>query len=313
MKTVIVTGATGHLGRYVVDELARAGFDVVAASRAGGLPPPPFGAGAPARIRTLMLDVAGDGAVAALADALATPAAIVHLAAWHPPATAASTAADRRGLLETNVLGTQRVLDAARARDVDVVVYASSFEIYGLPTRPDPVTEDDPTQPMTDYGATKLAGEDHLRAFAAESGRRAVALRLPAVYGPGERVARALPNFLRRVAAGERPVIHGDGSDRRDQIHARDAARAIACALAGGATGAYNISDGVPHAIADLARMALQVAGLDGEPERRPAEKPRVDFHMRIDKARRELGFSPLIALADGMAEELAWLRSTGI
>ncbi len=216
-KTVIVTGATGHLGRYVVDELARAGFDVVAASRGGAVPPPPFGAVAPAPVRTLALDVADDGAVAALAAALATPAAIVHLAAWHPPATAASTAADRRGLIETNVLGTQRVLDAARARDVDVVVYASSFEIYGLPTRPGPVAEDDPTQPMTDYGATKLAGEDHLYAFAAETGRRAVALRLPAVYGPDERVARALPNFLRRVAAGERPVIHGDGTDRRDR------------------------------------------------------------------------------------------------
>ena len=137
-----------------------------------------------------------------------------------------------------------------------------------------------------------------------------MALRLPAIYGPGERVARALPNFLRRVAAGERPVIHGDGGDQRDQIHARDAARAIACALAGGATGAYNVSDGVPHAIVDLARTALAVAGLGGEPERRPAEKPRLDFHMRIDKAHRELAFTPAVTLNDGMAEQLAWLRA---
>jgi nucleoside-diphosphate-sugar epimerase len=249
--------------------------------------------------------------VAELADALPASAAIVHLAGWHPPATAASTAADRRELIETNVCGTQRVLDAARARgDVDVVVYASTFEIYGIPARPGAVSEEDPTSPVTDYGATKLAGEDHLLAFAAETGIRAVALRLPAVYGPGERVSRALPNFLRRVAAGERPVIHGDGADRRDQIHARDAARAFACALAGGATGAYNVSDGVPHAIIDLAQTAMTVAGLDGSPDRRPAEKPRLDFHMRIDKARRELGFTPAITLADGMAEQLAWLRA---
>ena len=88
MRTVIVTGATGHVGRYVVDELARAGFDVVAAARSGAVPRPPFGA-APVSVRTLPLDVADDAAVAVLADALVPGAAIVHLAGWHPPATAA--------------------------------------------------------------------------------------------------------------------------------------------------------------------------------------------------------------------------------
>jgi UDP-glucose 4-epimerase len=310
MKTVIVTGATGHVGRYTVDALARAGFDVVAASRSGAVPAPPFGS-APAAVRTLALDVADDSAVALLADALVPGAAIVHLAGWHPPATAASTGADRRALIETNVLGTQRVLDAARLNGaLDVVVYASTFEIYGVPDRPGAVTEDAPTHPITDYGATKLAGEDHLFAFAAESGLRAVALRLPAVYGPGERVARALPNFIRRVAAGERPVIHGEGLDRRDQIHARDAARAIAGALAGGETGAYNVSDGAPHTIWELAETAMRAAGLPGAPERRPAQKPPLDFHMAIDRARQALGFAAAVALADGVAEQLAWVRA---
>jgi nucleoside-diphosphate-sugar epimerase len=311
---VVVTGATGHLGRYVVDELARTGHDVVAVSRRGQLPDRPFGAPAPATetsVHSCAADLTDDRAVDVLAAALSGASGLVHLAAWHPPATAASTAADRRALIEGNVLGTQRVLDAVRAAGgVPVVVYASTFEVYGAPPRPGPVDEDCPPSPVTDYGATKLAGEDHLFAFAAEEGVRTLALRLPAIYGPGERVSRALPNFLRAVARGDRPVVQGDGRDRRDQVHGRDAAWAFVEALQRGPGGAYNVSDGAPHTILELAETALRVAGMTGGPERRPAAKPPLDFHMNIDKARRDLGFRPAISLESGMAQQLAWLRT---
>jgi UDP-glucose 4-epimerase len=310
MTKVVVTGATGHVGGYVVDRLARLGCEVVAASRAGRLPAPPFGALGPAPgVRALSLDVARDAAVDVLAAEL-EGAALVHLAGWYPPATAASSPADRRVLLDVNVLGTQRVLEAARrCRRVEVVVYASTFEVYGPPSAPGPVTEETRPMPVNDYGVTKLAGEDYLFAFAAEQGTRAISLRLPAVYGPGEVVSRALPNFLRAVSRGTRPVVYGDGGDERDQIHAADSALAVERALFTSAAGVYNAADGARHTILDLARTAMQVAGMSGEPERRPAEKPRVDFHMSIEKARRDLGFTPEVTLAAGMEEELRWLR----
>jgi nucleoside-diphosphate-sugar epimerase len=137
-----------------------------------------------------------------------------------------------------------------------------------------------------------------------------VAMRLPAIYGPGERTPRALPNFLRAVARGERPVVYGDGADLRDQIHVRDAASAIALAVGGSAEGIFNVADGAPHSIIELARVALSLAGLGGEPEFRPRAKPRRDFHMRIERARAELGYAPAIALQAGMAEELAWITA---
>lgn len=288
---IVVTGATGHLGRAL--SLALRDHDVVAASRTGAL----------------AIDLTDDACVDALADALGPEVALVHLAAWHPPATASTSPADRRRLIDTNVLGTLRALDAGRIAGVRSVVYASSFEVYGDPTT-SIVAEAHRTYPRTDYGATKLSGEHHLAAFAYEQSVRTVVLRMPAIYGPGETTSRALPNFLRQVARSERPVIFGDGLDQRDQLYVDDAASAIVAALDRG-EGVYNIADGEAHTIEAIARMAMSVAALDGEPERRPREKARVDFHMSIDRARAELGFAPRVALEEGMRLQLASIRAS--
>jgi nucleoside-diphosphate-sugar epimerase len=310
LRKVVITGATGHLGSYASQRLAERGLEVVALSRSGALPAVPFEQTRPGNVRGLALDLEEDAAVESLRAELGGGVALVHLAAWHPPATAATTPEDRRRLLACNVLGTMRALEAARLATVESVVYASSFEVYGVPEQNGPVTEEARLNPVTDYGATKLSGEDHLLAFAYEQKTRVVALRLPAVYGPGEKTSRALPNFLKQVARGERPSIFGSGADLRDQLHARDAALALERALLSEATGIFNVADGAPHSILELARTALEVAGMAGEPRREPSQKARYDFHMDIGKVRRELGFEPSVTLATGMREQLAWLRA---
>ncbi|MCA9606305.1 MAG: NAD(P)-dependent oxidoreductase [Myxococcales bacterium] len=294
---VVITGATGHLGRAVVAALA--GPSVIAVSRSGATVGHAPG---------LSCDVSEESSVAILRGVLGPDVVLVHLAAWHPPATASTTPEDRRRLLDTNVLGTMRVLDAARGGNVARVVYASTFEVYGAPGE-GAIDETHRTYPRTDYGATKLAGEHHLAAFAYEEGGvRTVALRMPAIYGVGERTPRALPNFLAEVRDGARPVIFGDGEDLRDQLHVRDAAAAVVCALERG-DGAYNVADGARHSIAELARLAMKVGQLEGEPRFEARVKRRLDFHMSIDGARAELGFTPRVVLEDGMAEQLDWLR----
>ena len=287
---IVVTGASGHLGGVFCAQAALAGHDVVAPSRA-------------------VADVTQESAVDALAAELGPDVALVHLAAWHPESTASTGPEQRRRLLESNVQGTMRVLEAARRAGARAVVYASTFEVYGdVDDRP--ITESSRLQPLTDYGATKLSGEDHLISFGYEQKTRVVALRMPAIYGPGEKTPRALPNFLKAVAAGALPEIHGDGSDLRDQLHVRDAALALRLALERDASGIFNVADGAEHSIRELALLAVELAGLDGAPLERPRVKPRRDYHMSIDKARRELGFEPAVTLRDGMAEELAWLRA---
>lgn len=309
MKAV-VTGATGHVGRYAVDALVRAGYEVVAVSRSGQVPELPFGrAERSGVVRGLAVDVTEDSAVSLLAPELSSASVLVHLAAWHPEQTASTGAGERRVLIECNVHGTMRALEAARQSSVSAVVYASTFEVYG-DVQESPITESTRLTPITDYGATKLSGEDHLLAYAYEEKKRVVALRMPAIYGPGEKTPRALPNFLGAVARGELPTLQGDGSDLRDQLHVADAAHAILLAARGEAQGIFNISDGRGHAIRELAEVALKAANIPGSPRQVERAKPRRDYHMSIEKARRELGFEPQVTLELGMAEQLAWLRS---
>ena len=128
MKAV-VTGATGHVGRYAVDALVRAGYEVVAVSRSGAAPELPFGrAERTAVARGLAVDVMQDSAVGLLAPELSSESVLIHLAAWHPEQTAMTGSAERRRLIESNVHGTLRVLEAARPACVSAVVYASTAE-----------------------------------------------------------------------------------------------------------------------------------------------------------------------------------------
>ncbi len=82
----------------------------------------------------------------------------------------------------------------------------------------------------------------------------------------------------------------------------------MSCAIESQASGIFNIADGERHSILQLAELAMQAAGMAGTPERSPADKPSYDFHMSIERARRELGFAPRTTLLEGMREQLAWL-----
>jgi UDP-glucose 4-epimerase len=115
-----------------------------------------------------------------------------------------------------------------------------------------------------------------------------------------------LPLFLRTVRRGEIPTVHGDGGDLRDLLYVADAARAVALAVERNVEGAFNVSDGEPHTIAEIARTAMKVAKLSGDPGFGPRVKPRLDYHMSIDRARRLLGFSPDVSLERGMEAQYA-------
>src|SRR5262249_354275 len=216
---------------------------------------------------------------------------VVHLAAlWlgeclHSP----------RQAIDVNVVGTYNVVEACRDLGVKRVVYSSSASVYGnaLST---PMTEEHPFNNRTMYGATKVAGEQFFRAFNDMHKLNYAGLRYMNVYGPrmdykGVYVS-VIMKVLDKIDQGQRPVIHGDGSQSYDFVHVEDVARANVLALKAEASDEFfNVGRGEPTTIIELVRMLLELSGSKLEPEFHHQEHIFVSHRLgSTEKAEKLLG-----------------------
>ena len=218
-----------------------------------------------------------------------------------------------RKVHETNATGTLGLLEAARNAGVGGFIFASSAAVYGDGPF-NPKQETTPPEPITPYGASKLAGEYYCEAYRRSYGLRTVSLRYFNVYGPGQDprgdYAAVIPRFIMEVLRRRPPVIFGDGTQVRDFVAVRDVVRANILAMQRDATGVFNIGSGDGTTVLDLARAVMGIGGLSRDPV---FEKPRPgDIRVSvadISRARDVMGFRPKVHLADGLQETLAWFR----
>jgi UDP-glucose 4-epimerase len=214
---------------------------------------------------------------------------------------------------EVNVLGTLRVLEAARAAGAGKVVYSSSAGIFGeLKTLP--IREDHPIDPDTPYGASKLGGEKLCLAYAKLYPIEAVCLRYFNVYGVNQRYdayGNVIPIFAHRVLHGEPITIFGDGEQTRDFVNVRDVAEAnLRAAMTPGLSGAFNIGSGTRITINRLAALLLAESG--GEASVRhlaPRQGDVRDSLADISAAQAAFGYRPTVSLEDGLRDYMAWVH----
>ena len=306
---IAVTGATGHLGRWVVASLLRRGHEVACVTRQAGARSLIAEAAWPRPVRVIRWDLADPADLGRAAAELADVRAVAHLAAEIPPDTSLNLGEDALASLRSNAQATARLLSVLSRLDrIEAVVYSSSFEVYG-PPRATPLREDHPTCPTSFYGAGKLVGEKYLGLFSADRDVRCASLRLPAVYGPGDLLCRAIGNFVRDAVAGRELTIHGDGLDVRDLVYVGDAAEAIVLALEARAQGVFNIGSGRGFSIGEIAAAVRTASGGTARIVHGPRVKPRHDFILDVDRARAELGWEPATGLEDGIRAQVAWWK----
>ena len=220
-----------------------------------------------------------------------------------------------RRAIEVNVVGTWNVIEAAQGAGVKKVVYSSSASVYGNALET-PMTEEHPFNNRTLYGATKIAGEQFLRAIHEQHGLDYVGLRYMNVYGPrmdyeGVYVS-VIMKVLDRIDSGERPVIHGDGSQTFDFVHVSDVARANILALMSDATDVnLNIGTGVGTTIKAVVQSLLEARGSDIEPEYRPGEEMFVTHRIGSTALAEELiGFRAAVPYEEGLRSVVEWRKA---
>ena len=219
---------------------------------------------------------------------------------------------DPRAGLQTNVVGTFNVMEACKAANVRRLVFSSSASVYGNALH-EQMTEDHPLNNRTFYGATKIAGEQLLRAFNEMYGLDYVALRYFNIYGPRQDYSGAyvsvIMKVLDRLDAGEPPIVYGDGSQAYDFIYIGDIARANVLALKSDVKDdAINVCTGIKTSIRELVDLLRELSKSKLETEYRPAALQFVTDRLGDPtKCKTLLGFEPKVSLREGLEKLIAW------
>jgi UDP-glucuronate 4-epimerase len=314
--TILVTGGAGFIGSHVVERLLSDGHAVEVidnfdpfydiAIKEANLAP----ALAHPRFRLHRFDLCDRSALAAITGPFD---AIIHLAA---KAGVRPSIENPVAYQQSNVEGTQNLLEFARTRGIRQFVFASSSSVYGVNPRVPWSENDSVLAPISPYASTKVSGELLGHVYAHLYGIRFIALRFFTVYGPRQRPDLAIHKFARLIRAGRPIPFFGDGSTRRDYTFIDDTVAGVISALryTGSSYEVINLGNNRMVSLAELVAALESTFGRRAVLERLPEQPGDVPQTCAdLAKAGRLLGYAPSTTLADGLRSFKAWLDASDV
>ena len=309
---LVVTGACGFIGSHLCDRLLAAGHEVVGID--GYVPFYPremkerniakARASANFTLHETLIEKAAE-----LASILKGASAIYHLAAQ--AGVRASWGDDFAGYVEHNVLGTQKLLEAAVQAGVPRMIYASSSSVYG-DVKELPLRESMALSPVSPYGVTKLAAEHLVHLYGKASNLSVTSLRFFTVYGPRQRPDMAFHRFLKAVRDSQPITLYGDGEQTRDFTFIADLIDVLQVSLVQGKPGlVYNVGGGQRISVLKVLETIATVTGREVRIDGQAGQKGDMrDTLADTAQAARDLGFLPKTPLAAGLKAEWEWICS---
>ena len=305
-----VTGGAGFIGHHLVAALLARGDAVTVIDD--------FSSGRRSRLDRFADRVTvTEGSVldpSALDDALTGTDVVFHHAAI--PSVARSLVAPRL-TNDVNTSGTIEVMLAAARQGTRRVVFAGSSAVYGVPDSL-PCRESRLAQPVSPYGASKLAAEHYLHSLGHALGIDTVALRYFNVYGPGQdpaaEYAAVIPRFIAAVLGGEQPTINGSAEISRDFVYIADVvdANILAARLSGPSGLTVNIASGHQTSLASLLEAISRAVGQDVAARIGPARPGDIVHSVAdVDRALQELDFRAKVPLGEGISRTIEAIRAS--
>jgi dTDP-glucose 4,6-dehydratase len=218
---------------------------------------------------------------------------------------------DASPFVETNVLGTQRLLDAALRGNLTRFVHVSTDEVYGS-IAVGSWDETQPLEPNSPYSASKAGSDLIARSYYQTHGLNLSITRCSNNYGPYHFPEKVIPLFITNLIDDRHVPLYGDGRNVRDWLHVDDHTRGIALVLSGGRAGeVYNIGGGTELSNRELTERLLAATGRDWSYVDQVADRLGHDLRYSVDitKIRSELGYEPVVPFEAGLAEVVAWYR----
>ncbi len=213
--------------------------------------------------------------------------------------------------VETNVLGTQRLLDAALRADVTRFVHVSTDEVYGS-IAAGSWDETQPLEPNSPYSASKAGSDLIARSYFRTHGLNLSITRCSNNYGPYHFPEKVIPLFVTNLIDDKHVPLYGEGTNVRDWLHVDDHTRGIALVLAGGRAGEiYNIGGGTELSNLELTALLLEATGKDWGYVDRVPDRLGHDLRYSVDiaKIQGELGYEPRVPFGTGLADVVQWYR----
>lgn len=309
MSKILVTGGAGFIGSNFVRLLLERGeHEVVnldALTYAGNLENL-AGVEDDSRYSFVKADITDAEAVAAVFES-SRPTMVVHFAA---ESHVDRSVMDASAFVQTNVVGTQILLDAARRSEVERFVHVSTDEVYGSLGNEGRFTEDSPLQPNSPYSASKTGSDLLVRAAFHTHGFPVLITRCSNNYGPYQFPEKLIPLMIANAVEGKKLPVYGDGKNVRDWIHVTDHCEAVLRVCEAGRPGeVYNIGGNAERENLAVVRGILGLAGRGEELIAYVTDRPGHDRRYAIDggKMERELGWTPRWGFETGLEATFSW------
>lgn len=257
------------------------------------------------RFRFVQADIRDAGA---LDDVLPGVDTVVHFAA---ESHVDRSVRDSGIFVETNVLGTQRLLDASLRAGIARFVHVSTDEVYGSITEGS-WAEDRPLEPNSPYSASKAGSDLLARSYFRTHGMNLSITRCSNNYGPYHFPEKVIPLFVTNLIDDKHVPLYGSGENIRDWLHVDDHTRGIALVTAQGRAGeTYNIGGGTELSNVELTQKLLDATGKDWSYVDKVDDRKGHDLRYSVDitKIRTELGYEPLVPFDQGLADVVQWYR----